>query len=101
MGNPTPGLHWYDTLGMAMHTITRNRTRSLLLILGVSIGVTTLLAIYTIVGGLSNRIRDDIVSANRPPIEAIAHFLEDEKTWILPKLFGDNTVLKVAHGLAG
>ena len=68
MGKSSGGLHWYDTLSMAMHTITRNRTRSLLLILGVSIGVTTLLAIYTIVGGLSQRIRDDVVSANRPYI---------------------------------
>jgi len=68
MGKSTRGLHWYDTFSMAVYTITHNRTRSLLLILGVSIGVTTLLAIYTIVGGLSNRIRDDIVSANRPYI---------------------------------
>ncbi len=68
MGNKRHGLTWIDTLKMALHTITRNRTRSWLLILGVSIGVTTLLAIYTIVGGLSQRIRNDIVSANRPYI---------------------------------
>ena len=42
--------------------------RSVLLILGVAIGVTTLLAIFTIVTGLSGRIRDDIVSASRPYI---------------------------------
>jgi len=42
--------------------------RSGLLILGVAIGVTTLVAIYTIVSGLSGRIRNDIVSANQPYI---------------------------------
>ncbi len=68
MGRQSLSLHWVDTFKMALHTITHNRTRSLLLILGVSIGVTTLLAIYTIVGGLSQRIRDDIVSSNRPYI---------------------------------
>jgi putative ABC transport system permease protein len=40
--------------------------RSFLLIVGVAIGVATLLAIITIVTGLSNRIRNDIVSAGRP-----------------------------------
>jgi putative ABC transport system permease protein len=62
------GLHWYDTVEMALRTITGNRMRSLLLILGVSIGVTTLLGIYTIVNGLSTRIRNDVVSNNRPYI---------------------------------
>jgi len=42
--------------------------RSSLLILGVTIGVTTLLAIFTIVNGLSGRIRDDVVSSSRPYI---------------------------------
>ncbi len=64
----TPRIPWLDIFGMAMSTITRSRMRSLLLILGVAIGVTTLLAIYTIVSGLSQRIRDDVVSANRPYI---------------------------------
>ncbi len=50
----------------AAHTIRGHRMRSLLLILGVSIGVATLLAIVTIVSGLSERIRQDIVSASRP-----------------------------------
>jgi len=50
----------------AAHTVRGHRLRSLLLILGVSIGVATLLAIVTIVSGLSERIREDIVSASRP-----------------------------------
>ncbi|MFT5234139.1 MAG: putative ABC transport system permease protein [Candidatus Krumholzibacteriia bacterium] len=57
-----------DGVGQAWQAIRGNRMRSLLLILGVSIGVTTLLAIFTIVTGLSGRIRDDIVSANQPYI---------------------------------
>ncbi len=57
-----------DGVTEAWRTITGNRIRSALLILGVSIGVTTLVAIYSIVTGLSGRIRDDIVSASQPYI---------------------------------
>ena len=63
-----PHLDWRDGMAQAWRTITGNRMRSSLLILGVAIGVTTLLAIFTIVNGLSGRIRDDVVSANRPYI---------------------------------
>ena len=55
-----------DAVRQALRTITGHRMRSWLLILGVAIGVTTLLAIYTIVSGLSGRIRDDVVSSSRP-----------------------------------
>jgi putative ABC transport system permease protein len=55
-----------DAVRQALRTITGHRMRSSLLILGVAIGVTTLLAIYTIVSGLSGRIRDDVVSSSRP-----------------------------------
>jgi len=61
-------VHWQDGFNEAWRTITGNRMRSSLLILGVAIGVTTLLAIYTIVSGLSGRIRDDVVSASQPYI---------------------------------
>jgi putative ABC transport system permease protein len=57
-----------DGLTQAWHTIVGHRMRSALLILGVSIGVTTLLAMYTIVTGLSGRIRNDVVSASQPYI---------------------------------
>ncbi len=57
-----------DGVAQAWRTIVGHRMRSALLILGVSIGVTTLLAIFTIVTGLSGRIRDDVVSANQPYI---------------------------------
>ncbi|MBK6735172.1 MAG: ABC transporter permease [bacterium] len=55
-----------DAVAQALRTIVGHRMRSALLILGVAIGVTTLLAIYTIVNGLSGRIRDDVVSSSRP-----------------------------------
>ena len=63
-------IYWQDGVHEALRTINGHRMRSALLILGVTIGVTTLLAIYTIVTGLSGRIRDDVVSANRPYIYA-------------------------------
>jgi putative ABC transport system permease protein len=50
----------------AWHTVRGYKMRSGLLILGVAIGVATLLGIVTIVSGLSGRIRQDIVSASRP-----------------------------------
>ena len=55
-----------EVLRQAVTIIGGHRMRSALLILGVGIGVATLLAIYTIVDGLSGRIRDDIVSAASP-----------------------------------
>ena len=57
-----------DAITQALRTINGYRMRSLLLILGVSIGVMTLLAIFTIVTGLSGRIRNDIISSNQPYI---------------------------------
>jgi putative ABC transport system permease protein len=52
----------------AGQVITGHKMRSALLIVGVAIGVATLLAIFTIVTGLSDKIRNDIVSANKPYI---------------------------------
>ncbi len=62
------GISGQEVFIQAWQTVRGHRMRSLLLILGVAIGVTTLLGIYTIVNGLSGRIRDDIVSGNRPYI---------------------------------
>ncbi len=62
------GIPLSDGVKQAFRTIAGYKMRSLLLILGVAIGVTTLLAIFTIVTGLSGRIRDDVVSANQPYI---------------------------------
>ena len=62
------GISLRESMSQGLRTIVRHRMRSLLLILGVAIGVTTLLAIFTIVNGLSGRIRDDVVSSSRPYI---------------------------------
>jgi putative ABC transport system permease protein len=61
--------HWlriWEGTRQAGQVIQGHKMRSLLLIVGVAIGVATLLAIFTIVTGLSGKIRDDVVSANRP-----------------------------------
>ncbi|ELT88122.1 hypothetical protein CAPTEDRAFT_223337 [Capitella teleta] len=39
-------------------------------------------------------------AAHRPPFDEIRDFLESEKHWIMPMLFGDKSQYKVAHGLA-
>ena len=59
-------MHFTEGIKQALHTVRGNTMRSTLLILGVAIGVATLLAIFTIVQGLSDKIRDDIVSSNAP-----------------------------------
>ena len=58
----------WDGVCQAGQVIRGHKMRSALLIVGVAIGVATLLAIFTIVTGLSGKIRDDVVSANRPYI---------------------------------
>jgi putative ABC transport system permease protein len=63
-------VRFLDGVQQAMQIITGHKMRSFLLIVGVSIGVATLLAIFTIVTGLSGKIRQDVVSANRPYIYA-------------------------------
>ncbi|KAK2159392.1 hypothetical protein LSH36_154g11010 [Paralvinella palmiformis] len=37
---------------------------------------------------------------SRPPVEDIVSFLESQKNWIIPNLFGNRNIYKVAHGLA-
>jgi len=60
------GIPVIEGVRQALQIISGNRMRSFLLIVGVAIGVATLLAIYTIVGGLSGKIRSDIVSSAKP-----------------------------------
>jgi putative ABC transport system permease protein len=98
------GITVAEGVNQAFRTITGHRLRSLLLILGVAIGVTTLVAIFTIVTGLSGRIRDDIVSSSRPYIY-IARFSgisgEDEAELLRrPQLLPDLVpVLKQTPGV--
>ncbi len=55
-----------EGVGQAFAVIRGHRMRSALLILGVAIGVATLLGMVTIVTGLSERIREDVMSSSRP-----------------------------------
>jgi putative ABC transport system permease protein len=57
---------WRENFAQALITIRTHRMRSGLLILGVSIGVMTVLAMVTILSGLGKRVEQDIMSANRP-----------------------------------
>ena len=59
-------MHMIEGVRMGFAIIRGNKMRSGLLILGVAIGVATLLAMYTIVSGLSGKIRSDIVSSAQP-----------------------------------
>jgi len=59
-------LVWKENFRQALEVIRTHRMRSWLLITGVAIGVTTVLAMVTVMSGLGKRIQSDIVSANRP-----------------------------------
>lgn len=39
-------------------------------------------------------------AVHRPPVVDIMHFLDMEKSWILPALFDNKPIAKIAHGLA-
>jgi len=43
---------------------------------------------------------DVCTAAHRPPVEDIMQFLEAEKRWIIPNVFGGKNLAKIAHGLA-
>jgi putative ABC transport system permease protein len=57
---------WKENLLQAFHVIGTHRMRSGLLILGVAIGVMTVLGMVTVLSGLGKRIQQDLLSANRP-----------------------------------
>jgi putative ABC transport system permease protein len=57
---------WFENMKLAFDVIRTHKMRSGLLILGVAIGVTTVLAMVTVMSGLGRRVQEDILSANRP-----------------------------------
>ncbi len=57
---------WKENFKQAIHVILTHRMRSGLLILGVAIGVMTVLGMVTVLSGLGKRVEQDLMSANRP-----------------------------------
>ncbi|MCU0640162.1 MAG: ABC transporter permease, partial [Candidatus Krumholzibacteria bacterium] len=57
---------WVENFKQALDVIRTHKMRSSLLIVGVAIGVTTVLAMVTVMSGLSVRVQEDIISANKP-----------------------------------
>jgi putative ABC transport system permease protein len=57
---------WAENFAQAIGIIRQHKMRSALLILGVAIGVTTILMMVTVLSGLSRKINKDLVAANRP-----------------------------------
>lgn len=55
-----------DNLRQAYEVIRSHKMRSFLLILGVAIGITTILGMVTVLAGLGRKINQDLVSASRP-----------------------------------
>jgi len=57
---------WRENLAQALGVMRAHRMRSGLLVLGVAIGITTILMMVTVLSGLARKINHDMVSANRP-----------------------------------
>jgi putative ABC transport system permease protein len=57
---------WKENFKQALQVIRTHRMRSGLLIVGVAIGVMTVLGMVTVLSGLGKRITQDLMSANRP-----------------------------------
>jgi len=57
---------WRENFKQAVVIIRSHKMRSGLLIVGVAIGVTTVLAIVTVMSGLGKRVQQDILSVNKP-----------------------------------
>ena len=57
---------WGENFKQAIVIIRSHKMRSGLLIVGVAIGVTTVLAIVTVMSGLGKRVEQDILSVNKP-----------------------------------
>jgi putative ABC transport system permease protein len=55
-----------ENLRQASVVIRTHKLRSFLLILGVAIGITTILGMVTVLSGLGRKINKDLVSASRP-----------------------------------
>ena len=63
------GSRWvlfFENIRQALGVIAAHRLRSGLLILGVAIGVTAILAVVTILLGLGRQIEKDMAGADRP-----------------------------------
>ncbi|MCK4350779.1 MAG: ABC transporter permease, partial [Candidatus Krumholzibacteria bacterium] len=57
---------WLENLKLALGIIRTHKMRSGLLVLGVAIGVTTVLAMVTVMSGLGRRVTEDFLSVDRP-----------------------------------
>ena len=59
---------WRENFSQAFDVVRAHRLRSGLLILGVAIGIATVLMMVTVLNGLTSKIYQDMASANRPYI---------------------------------
>jgi len=80
---------WDENIAQAVEVMRAHRMRSALLIVGVAIGIATVLMMVTVLSGLSKKIYQDMASANRPYIYAqkFDFVVEDEgaeNLWLRP-----------------
>src|ERR1700752_1240933 len=53
-----------EVFGMALQALRRNKLRSFLTLLGVIIGVATVVSVGSIISGLNSYVRDKVLSLN-------------------------------------
>jgi putative ABC transport system permease protein len=66
MNQPSRQNLWDENIAQAIEVMRAHRMRSALLIVGVAIGIATVLMMVTVLSGLSRKIYRDMASANRP-----------------------------------
>lgn len=83
---------WFENLKQAVNVIRTHKMRSGLLILGVAIGVMTVLGMVTVMSGLGKRVQEDILAVNRPYIvitryDPMGGGERDRREWLRRKKF--------------
>jgi putative ABC transport system permease protein len=80
---------WDENVAQAVEVMRAHRMRSTLLIVGVAIGIATVLMMVTVLSGLSKKIYEDMASANRPYVyvqkfDFVVHDDDAENLWRRP-----------------
>ncbi len=71
MNAPSRRNLWDENIAQAVEVMRAHRMRSALLIVGVAIGISTVLMMVTVLAGLSRKIYQDMAAANRPYVYAM------------------------------
>src|ERR1041384_1502525 len=103
-------MSFYQAIRIAWETIRVQKLKSFFTVIGVTIGVTFLIAVVSIVGGMSRYMQDDLVGKiiavnsfnlrRTPDIQIGDIDAEERRSWRRRPQIKDSDVLPVAASLA-